>query len=200
LGALPESTQLTGCAEGRELLTLFLTWSWHPSWSPSYRTQQQWPQRKLWPFWSSLDSCLQNDRYLRRTCRGCFPDAFCARLRLASRPYQACWLGLVWNRKRTGCWSPLTSQKSWRSWRGFRSWISPDCHDRDIRSPCTLLSDCVHTFAVCLLYVLPFPFLSICSVSPPIGERIVRSVSLYDYLICFLSCFRSLYVPVPFHY
>jgi len=46
----------------------------------------------------------------------------------------------------------------------------------------------------------PFPFLSICLVVPPIGERIVRSVSLYDYLICFLSCFRSLYVPVPFHY
>jgi len=74
------------------------------------------------------------------------------------------------------------------------------CHDRDIRSPCTLLSDRVHVFAICLLYVLPFPFLSICLVAPPIGERIVRSVSLYDYLICFLSCFQSLYVPVPFHY
>jgi len=31
LGALPESMQLAGCAEGRELLTLFLTRSWHPS-------------------------------------------------------------------------------------------------------------------------------------------------------------------------
>jgi len=71
------------------------------------------------------------------------------------------------------------------------------CHDRDIRSPCTLISDRVHTFAVRLLYVLPFPFLSICPVSPPIGEHIVRSVSLFDYLICFLSCFRLLYVPVP---
>ena len=30
------------------------------------------------------------------------------------------------------------------------------CHDRDIRSPCTLLSDRVHVFAVCLQYVLPF--------------------------------------------
>jgi len=40
LGALPESTQITGCAEGRELLTLFLTRSWHPSSSPSYQTQQ----------------------------------------------------------------------------------------------------------------------------------------------------------------
>ena len=46
----------------------------------------------------------------------------------------------------------------------------------------------------------PFPFLSICLVVPPIGERVVRSVSLYNYLICFLSCFRSLYVPVPCHY
>jgi len=46
----------------------------------------------------------------------------------------------------------------------------------------------------------PFPFLSICLVAPLIGERIVRSVSLYDYLICFLSCFWSLYVPVPCHY
>ena len=46
----------------------------------------------------------------------------------------------------------------------------------------------------------PFSFLSICLVAPPISEHIVRSVSLYDYLICFLSCFRSLYVPVPFHY
>jgi len=46
----------------------------------------------------------------------------------------------------------------------------------------------------------PFPFLSICLVAPPIGERVVRSVSLYNYLICFLSCFRSLYVPVPFRY
>jgi len=36
----------------------------------------------------------------------------------------------------------------------------------------------------------PFPFLSICLVAPPIGERAVQSVSLYDYLICFLSCFR----------
>jgi len=126
LGALLESTQLTGCAEGRELLTLFLTRSWHPSLSPSYQTQQRWPQRELWPFWSSLDSCPQNDRYLRRTCRGCFPDAFCARLWLASRPYQACWLGPVWKWRRTGCWSPLTSQRSWWSWGGFRSWISPD--------------------------------------------------------------------------
>jgi len=74
--------------------------------------------------------------------------------------------------------------------------IQHHCHDRDIRSPCTLLSDRIHAFAVHLLYVLPFPFLSICPVSPLIGERIVRSVSLYDYLICF----RSLYVPVPFHY
>jgi len=71
------------------------------------------------------------------------------------------------------------------------------CHDHDIRSPCTLLSDRVHTFAVRLLYVLPFPFLSICPVSPPIGERVVRSVSLFNYLICFLSRFRLLYVPVP---
>jgi len=126
LGALPESTQLTGCAEGRELLTLFLTRNWHPSWSPSYQTQQRWPQRKLWPFLSSLDSCPRNDRYLCRTCRGCCPDAFCARQQLASRPYQACWLGPVWNRTRTGCWSPLMSQRSWRSWRGFQSWISPD--------------------------------------------------------------------------
>jgi len=46
----------------------------------------------------------------------------------------------------------------------------------------------------------PFPFLSICLVVPPIGEHIVRSVSLYDYLICFLSCFWSLYVPVLCHY
>jgi len=46
----------------------------------------------------------------------------------------------------------------------------------------------------------PFLFLSICLVAPPIGECIVRSVSLYDYLICFLSCSRSLYVPVPFQY
>jgi len=43
----------------------------------------------------------------------------------------------------------------------------------------------------------PFPFLSICPVSPPIGERVVCSVSLFDYLICFLSRFRLLYVPVP---
>jgi len=31
LSALPESTQLAGCVEGWELLTLFLTRSWHPS-------------------------------------------------------------------------------------------------------------------------------------------------------------------------
>jgi len=71
------------------------------------------------------------------------------------------------------------------------------CHNRDIRSPCTLFSDRVHVFTVRLLYVLPFPFLSICPVSPPISERVVRSVSLFDYLICFLSHFRLLYVPVP---
>jgi len=82
----------------------------------------------------------------------------------------------------------------------YGSRLKPGCHDRDIRSPCTLLSDRVHAFAVRLLYVLPFPFLSICPVSPPIGERVARSVSLYDYLICFLSCFRLLYVPVPLHY
>ena len=75
--------------------------------------------------------------------------------------------------------------------------VRTGCHDRDIRSPCTLLSDRVHAFAVHLLYVLPFPFLSICPVSPPIGERVVRSVSLFNYLICFLSRFRLLYVPVP---
>jgi len=46
----------------------------------------------------------------------------------------------------------------------------------------------------------PFPFLSICLVVPSISECIVRSVSLYNYLICFLSCFRSLYVPIPCHY
>jgi len=46
----------------------------------------------------------------------------------------------------------------------------------------------------------PFLFLSICLVAPLIGECVVRSVSLYDYLICFLSCFQSLYVPVSFHY
>jgi len=71
------------------------------------------------------------------------------------------------------------------------------CHDHDIRSPCTLFSNRVHMFAVRLLYVLPFPFLSICPVSPPISECVVRSVSLFDYLICFLSRFRLLYVPVP---
>ena len=89
LGALLESTQLTGCAEGQELLTLFLTWSLHPSWSPSYRTQQRWLQHGPWPFWSSLDSCPQNDQYPHRTCRGCYPNTFCARLQLASHPYQA---------------------------------------------------------------------------------------------------------------
>ena len=125
LGALPESMQLTGCAEGRELLTLFLTWSWHLSWSPSYQTQQRWPQREPWPFWFSLDNCLRSDQYPRRTCRGCCPDAVYARLQLASRPYQACWLSPVWNWRRTGCWSFWMSL-SWRSWRGFRSWISPD--------------------------------------------------------------------------
>jgi len=49
LGALPESTQLAGCVEGQELLTLFLTWSWHLSWSLSYQTQQRWPQHEPWP-------------------------------------------------------------------------------------------------------------------------------------------------------
>ena len=118
--------QLTGCAKGWELLTLFLTWSWHPSSSPSYQTQQQWLQRKPWPFWSSLDSCPRSDQYPHRTCRGCCPDAFCACPQLASHPYQACWLGPVWNWRRTGCWSPLTSQGSWQSWRSYWSWISPD--------------------------------------------------------------------------
>jgi len=78
-----------------------------------------------------------------------------------------------------------------------KSSVLDACHDRDIRSPCTLFSDRVHMFAVRLLYVLPFPFPSICPVSPPIGEHVVRSVSLFDYLICFLSRFRLLYVPVP---
>ena len=126
MGALLESTQLTGCAEGRELLALFLTWSWHPSLSLSYWTQQRWPQHEPWPFWSSLDNCPRSDQYPHRTCRGYCPDAFCARLRLASHPYQACWLSPVWNQRRTSCWSPWTSQRSWRSWRGFQSWISPD--------------------------------------------------------------------------
>ena len=57
----------------------------------------------------------------------------------------------------------------------------------------------MHSPSVYSMYS-PFPFLSICLVAPPIGERIVRSVCLYDYLICFLSRFRSLYIPVPFHY
>ena len=46
----------------------------------------------------------------------------------------------------------------------------------------------------------PFPFLPVCLVVPPIGERVVRSVSQFDYLICFLSRFRLLYVPVLRHY
>jgi len=102
LGALPESTQLTGCAEGRELLTLFLTQSWHPS---------------------------------------------------------------------------VTTVTS------------------DHPVPCCLIASTCSP-SVYSMYS-PFPFLSICLVAPPIGERVVRSVSLYDYLICFLSRFRLLYVPVP---
>jgi len=96
----------------------------------------------------------------------------------------------------------------WKAWRQYKypsghiivsSVNSPQghCHDRDIRSPCTLLSDHVHVFTVRLLYVLPFLFLSICPVSPPIGECVVHSVSLFNYLICFLSHFRLLYIPVP---
>jgi len=79
--------------------------------------------------------------------------------------------------------------------RPFQTVKRPKCCQRN----CHLadVSDRVHAFAVRLLYVLPFPFLSICPVSPPIGERVVRSVSLFNYLICFLSRFRLLYVPVP---
>jgi len=86
--------------------------------------------------------------------------------------------------------------------RGLNKITKKDCycHDCDIRSPCTLLSDRVHAFTICLLYVLPFPFLSICLVVPPISEHIVRSVSLFNYLICFLSRVQSLYVLVPCHY
>jgi len=65
------------------------------------------------------------------------------------------------------------------------------CHDRDIRSPCTLLSDRIHVFAVHLLYVLPFPFLSICPVSPPIGERVCQDHVQLRTLIRLLRSHRS---------
>jgi len=57
---------------------------------------------------------------------------------------------------------------------------------------CLITSTC--SLSVYSMYS-PFPFLSICLVVPPIGEHVVRSVSLFDYLICFLSHFWSLYFP-----
>ena len=38
----------------------------------------------------------------------------------------------------------------------FTIFVGTLCHDRNTRSPCTLLSDRIHMFAVCLQYVLPF--------------------------------------------
>ena len=41
---------------------------------------------------------------------------------------------------------------------------------------------------------------SICPVLPLIGEHVVHSVSLYNYLICFLSISQFLLVTVPSPY
>jgi len=103
------------------------------------------------------------------------------------------------------CWlscPDLTVASQEASFASFLNQLSNEVHVTTMTSDhpvpyCLIVSTC--SPSVYSMYS-PFPFLSICLVAPPIGERIVQFVSLYDYLICFLSCFRSLYVPIPFHY
>ena len=66
--------------------------------------------------------------------------------------------------------------------------------------PCTTPSD--HVQRIYRLFhcmYLCFPIASIFFVSPPIGERFVRSVFPYDYLICFRLRSQLLSVPVSLY-
>ena len=70
------------------------------------------------------------------------------------------------------------------------------CHDRDIWSTLyhsVRLCPCVYRLFHCMY--LCFPIISILLVSPLIGEHSVRSISPYDYLICFCLRFWLLSVP-----
>ena len=74
------------------------------------------------------------------------------------------------------------------------------CHDRDTRS--TLYHSVrsrPHIYRPFHCMYLHFPIVSIFLVSLPIGERIVRSVFPYDYLICFHLRSRLLSVPVSLY-
>ena len=91
----------------------------------------------------------------------------------------------------------LHTTVSWRKWRGNSIY---HCHDRDTWS--TLY----HSVRSRPRVYCPFhcmylcsPIISILLVSPPIGERFVWSVFLYDYLICFHLRSRLLSVPVPLY-
>ena len=74
------------------------------------------------------------------------------------------------------------------------------CHDRDTRSTLyhsVRLRPRVYRLFHCMY--LRFPIVSIFLVSLPIGERFVRSIFPYDYLICFHLWSRLLSVPVPLY-
>ena len=74
------------------------------------------------------------------------------------------------------------------------------CHDRDTRS--TLYHSVrsrPHVYRPFHCMYLRFPIVSIFLVLLPIGERFVRSVFPYDYLICFRLRSWLLSVPVPLY-
>ena len=66
--------------------------------------------------------------------------------------------------------------------------------------PCTMPSDHIQrVYRPFHCMYLRFLIVSIFFVSPPIGERFVRFVFPYDYLICFRLRSRLLSVPVPLY-
>ena len=74
------------------------------------------------------------------------------------------------------------------------------CHDRDTRS--TLYHSVqLHPRVYCPFHCMYLcsPIISILLVSPLIGERFVRSIFPYDYLICFHLRSRLLSVPIPLY-